>query len=220
VRTILGTTRAAVDMEIRRGFEDEEILASVDAHRPDLVVVGSRGGSRLPRLLLGSVSESVVRHAPCPALLARPLVHDLRHAVLGIDRSEGADRATEWLKGFPLPAECELRIVTVVPHPQAISPTRWVPWPVEMEPHYQQECAAARQHLDALVTTFALAGREITTELRSGHPAESLLQCAEEQRADLVVVGSRGISAIERFLLGSVSANVLRYAHCSVLVVK
>jgi nucleotide-binding universal stress UspA family protein len=53
-----------------------------------------------------------------------------------------------------------------------------------------------------------------------GNPAAELVRIADEHRAGLIVVGSQGLSAIERFLLGSVSERVLRHAHCSVLVVK
>jgi nucleotide-binding universal stress UspA family protein len=53
-----------------------------------------------------------------------------------------------------------------------------------------------------------------------GNPAVELVRIADEHSAGLIVVGSQGLSGIERFLLGSVSERVLRHAHCSVLIVK
>jgi nucleotide-binding universal stress UspA family protein len=53
-----------------------------------------------------------------------------------------------------------------------------------------------------------------------GNPAVELVRIADEHSAGLIVVGSHGLSGIERFLLGSVSERVLRHAHCSVLIVK
>lgn len=55
---------------------------------------------------------------------------------------------------------------------------------------------------------------------RSGDPARMILEVAEEQGVDLIVMGTRGVSAVERWLVGSVSSKVLHHAHCSVLIVR
>jgi nucleotide-binding universal stress UspA family protein len=52
-----------------------------------------------------------------------------------------------------------------------------------------------------------------------GHPATLINAYAEEQRADLIVIGARGTSAVSRFLLGSVAERVVRHAHVPVLTV-
>ena len=54
----------------------------------------------------------------------------------------------------------------------------------------------------------------------TGHPADEIVGLAEKSRADLIVMGSRGLSGIDRFLLGSVSESVMRHARCAVMVVK
>jgi nucleotide-binding universal stress UspA family protein len=66
------------------------------------------------------------------------------------------------------------------------------------------------------------AEREITleTQLAVGHPAEQIIHRAEQERIDLVVLGRRGTSLFEKWILGSVSERVLRYAHCPVMVVR
>ena len=53
-----------------------------------------------------------------------------------------------------------------------------------------------------------------------GHVAEEIIHKAKQLEVDLVVVGSKGLTAYERFLLGSVSQKVLRHAPCSVLVIR
>jgi nucleotide-binding universal stress UspA family protein len=53
-----------------------------------------------------------------------------------------------------------------------------------------------------------------------GHPAEQIVRVAERENANLIVMGRRGKTTIERWMLGSVSERVLRYAHGSVLVVR
>jgi nucleotide-binding universal stress UspA family protein len=220
-RQILQETRAAIETRVSRDSSAaEEILRVAAAQPADLVVLGSRGLSGLNRFLIGSTSERVARHARCPVLVARPLVNDLRQVILGIDGSENSMHAADWLKRFPLPEECEVRLVTVMPYLEALAPSRKLQWPAQIQALYQEQCDAAQQELDALVASFAISGTPATGKLRSGHPADSLLRGAEEQKADLIVVGSRGASAIERFLLGSTSEKVLRHAPCSVLMVR
>jgi nucleotide-binding universal stress UspA family protein len=53
-----------------------------------------------------------------------------------------------------------------------------------------------------------------------GHPVDKIVSVAEEEQADLIVIGSRGLGGFQRFLLGSVSDGVLHHAHCPVLVVR
>ena len=63
-------------------------------------------------------------------------------------------------------------------------------------------------------------GLELETHAREGDPAEVILRVANEQQADLIVVGSRGLTGIKRFLLGSVSNKVSHHAPCSVMIVR
>jgi len=63
-------------------------------------------------------------------------------------------------------------------------------------------------------------GIELETRVVPGHPADALARFAEEKGCDLIVVGARGRSGVTRYILGSASEAVVRYAHCSVLVVK
>ena len=61
---------------------------------------------------------------------------------------------------------------------------------------------------------------EVETFARQGDAADAILDVAEEQRSDLVVVGHRGLTGAKRFLLGSVPNKVSHYAPCSVLIVR
>ena len=65
------------------------------------------------------------------------------------------------------------------------------------------------------------AGGEITeTHARVGYPEAEIVDLAEEMRAGLIVIGSRGLGPLRRALMGSVSDSVVRHAHCPVLVVR
>jgi nucleotide-binding universal stress UspA family protein len=63
-------------------------------------------------------------------------------------------------------------------------------------------------------------GIAVETHARDGDPAEAILEVAQEQKADLIVVGNRGLTGIERFLLGSVSSKLSHHASCSVMIVR
>lgn len=219
-REVLHAAGIPVRTEVRFGNPAEEILHFAESVPTDLIVVGSRGIGAVARFLLGSVAERVARHAVCPVLLARPLVHDLKDVILGFDGSEEGERVAEWLARFPLPEATALRIVTVIPVLHAAAPTQQLHWPPEITAIYNRQKREAEEKLAALEEKFRRLGRQASTDLRSGDPANVLLQLAEEQRADLITVGSSGMGMIERFLLGSVSEKVLQYAPCSVLVFK
>ncbi|TSA01029.1 MAG: universal stress protein [Nitrospiraceae bacterium] len=64
------------------------------------------------------------------------------------------------------------------------------------------------------------AGFEAKIAVVHGHPSHEIVKIAEAERADLVVVGSRGLTGTSRFLLGSVSDGIIKYAPCAVLVVR
>ena len=63
-------------------------------------------------------------------------------------------------------------------------------------------------------------GVDVQTHAREGDPAQVILDVAQEQNADLIVVGARGLTAFERFLLGSVSSKLAHHATCSLMIVR
>lgn len=63
-------------------------------------------------------------------------------------------------------------------------------------------------------------GIEVETHARQGEPAHVILDVAQEQNADLIVVGARGLTGFQRFLLGSVSSKLAHHATCSLMIVR
>ena len=74
--------------------------------------------------------------------------------------------------------------------------------------------------LDTAAGRLHAEGLEVQSHARPGDPADALLQVAEEQTADLIVVGSKGMTGAKRFLLGSVPNKISHHAPCSVLIVR
>jgi nucleotide-binding universal stress UspA family protein len=74
--------------------------------------------------------------------------------------------------------------------------------------------------LDAAAAEARKEGIEVTTHPVEGDPAEGILATAEETKADLIVVGNKGMTGARRFLLGSVPNNISHHAPCSVIIVR
>jgi len=82
----------------------------------------------------------------------------------------------------------------------------------------------AREHFEMafkkILESAREKGVELETEIAVGHPAEHIINKAETAKVDLVILGRRGTSLFEKWILGSVSEKVLRYAHCPVMVIR
>jgi nucleotide-binding universal stress UspA family protein len=74
--------------------------------------------------------------------------------------------------------------------------------------------------LDAAAGVAKQAGVEAATHAREGDPADAILDVAEQSKADLIVVGNKGMTGARRFLLGSVPNNISHHAPCSVFIVR
>ena len=133
--------------------------------------------------------------------------------LLATDGSEDAALATKAAIDLSNQSGAELHVVHVGRSSLRLSPTE-----------YQ---AAAREKIGELAKAVEEAGGDVTeTHVRiddsqtAGNEAEHITGLAEELGADLIVIGSRGLSGMRRLLMGSVSESVVRHAHCPVLVVR
>jgi nucleotide-binding universal stress UspA family protein len=112
--------------------------------------------------------------------------------------------------------KAKLTIVTAIP---MVSPAFGVPVPIGDS--FAALLDSATKRLEALKEKLLAEGvAEIETVLLEGDPVDGVVSYVQKQHPDLIVVGSRGLSAAGRFLLGSVSDGILHHTHCSVLVVR
>lgn len=136
---------------------------------------------------------------------------------VGFDGSHSAQRALEWAMSEAAVRHAPLTVLTV--HPVAVS--GWTGSPI-IVPEDAPEAEKARQAAeDAVAKAAAELGQPgtgaVTVRAVSGHPSEELIKASGD--ADLVVVGSSGMSGIRRLLLGSVSNAVLHHARCPVVII-
>ena len=139
-----------------------------------------------------------------------------RSIVVGTDGSQQAERALDEAIAIAERDGAQLHVVTAFPDPALI------------RERITSGATAARVNLsqvaDSVLNRAAeragAKGVEAHTHASEADPAEAILQLAGEVNADLIVVGSRGLSGIKRFLMGSVSSKVSEHATCSVMIVR
>ena len=194
-----------------------KIVEALDSQAFDLCVVGTRGRTGLGRVLLGSVAEQVVRHAPCSVLAVHPdgEPHPFKNVLVPTDFSASAEHALE-VAGMMVASDGAVTLLHVIELP--------VPYSGKL-PVVGIERELARQAcewLDAAVKALQTRTQaRVETLYRIGYPGAQTLAAMEDDRTiDLVVMGSHGRTGIKRALMGSVAEKVVRHARCPVLVAR
>ncbi len=218
-RTLAGPGRD-VETTLLLGRPASVIVDEARRTKADLIVVGSHGRGPFASALIGSVAAEVVDHAPCPVLVARR--GTLGGIVLADDGSDGAKHAEQlvarwsFLRGVPIRT---VSVYSLTPLYASLDTAAFIPSDVYQELVNDLTEAAKRTASDAKTRLVAL-GVTVTSAVREGDAAQQIIAAANDARADIIVIGSRGRTGLERLLLGSVARNVLFHAPCSILIVR
>jgi nucleotide-binding universal stress UspA family protein len=141
----------------------------------------------------------------------------LARITVAVDGSHGAGLALDFACDLARRYESALTILSVAPLPMYLSSTEpWVPGDVpESEVRYFQELVAKAE-------TRARAGGldRVRSVLLEGNAVDEIVSYVEKEPTDLLVVGSRGLSAAKRLLLGSISDALVHHVKCPVLIVR
>ena len=210
---------------VRRGKPAEEIIREADRTGADLVVLGAKGIDDNERFALGTVAQKVVKYAGCSVLLARKRVSSLQRVLLATDGSKYSDATSQFLFDLALPGDCDILVVTVL---QSHNIATWMKTPtLDLETTQsiladlqKAEEEAAAELVDKTTRAFRQQKYRVSSMVRKGEPADEILAAASVLNPDLIVLGAKGLTGIERFLLGGVAQRVARYAKHSVLVVR
>ena len=171
---------------------------------------------------MGSVSDSVMRHAHCPVLVVRSEPFSMPTKILlATDGSKDAELASATAADLARSTGSELHIVSVFPGSAYVHSYYEDRFPEAAE-RLRREAQEERQEmLDEQVERIRKAGGDVAqTHIRTGEAAPEIVALGEEIGAGLIVMGSRGRGSMRGALMGSVSDSVMRHAHCPVLVVR
>ena len=213
----------------------EGVLEYAEETKPDLIVMGAKGLRATMGILLGGTAQQVVEYAHCPVLIVRHPYKCIRTLLLLTDGSPFSLKAQEFITRFPLPSGAAVQLCHVLPPeptldintlawPMAIDVPMFTPSPIEeaeLRKIAQAEHDLGYELLEKAETQLhAHQVQTKTPALLRGDAATEILGHIHKNNIDLVVSGSRGLSQVQSWLLGSVSRKILHYAPCSVLVVR
>jgi nucleotide-binding universal stress UspA family protein len=181
------------------------IIQEAEKWGADLIVMGSHGRSFLGRLQWGSVSQGVVTHAHCSVRIARAggkINGKAMRLIIGTDGSSHSSAVIKRVVSGSWPKGIEIKVIAVI-DPDSQEAYKW----------FEKTVKSAEERL--CKEGFLASGT-----VMGGNPKEVLIQEAEKWHADCIFVGAKGLSLIERILLGGVSTAVAMRAHCSVEIVR
>lgn len=205
------------------GNPAQVILETAAEEEVDLIVMSTHGLSGFARWVMGSVTERVLRHAPCPVFVVRqPKLY--RKLLLPVDGSPLAEAAVEPAIHVALLLGADITVFSAEPT------TKPVAGDLEaldyFEPGLAEKAAlapyqVAEQYVQQLAGRIeALSGLDVLYALRTGSPAEAILDYIHSHNIDLVVMATHGRTGLGRWVYGSVTEKVLRHASCNLLVVR
>lgn len=203
------------------GRPEAEISHLAEEIGAGLIVIGSRGLGPVRRLLMGSVSSSVVRHAHGPVLVVRDGGDDFPERILlAADGSEESRLAVGAAAELSAKTGAEVHIVHVLPLPERMYGPHFYSADIKSSLLERVE-GEAREFLGRQAEEVSAAGGKVGgTHVVSGNAPAEIVKLAEELHTDLTVLGSRGLGGVRRALMGSVSDSVVRHAYNPVLVVR
>lgn len=220
------SSSTAITPEIEESTHVEgAILEKARVLPADLIVMGSHGRTGLGRVLIGSVAERVVRSAPCPVMVVPP--HDVvapstvsfKHIVCPVDFSESSLAALEWALSLAEEADAQLSLLHVIEVPPELRVSSVVT-DREIDELHASVAADSLTHMRTLVPDEAAKYCSVETVTSEGDAAHAILKSAADRAADLIVMGAQGHGAIDRWIFGSKTREVIAGAVCPVLTVR
>ena len=207
------------ELVVLDGAASDSILSFSQTQKTDLIVMGTHGRRGYDRLMLGSVTDRVMRASHCPVVaVCRPPHesaavgkgrghgHHLNRILFCADFSENSNGALDYAISAAAEYDAELILLHVLEES---------PNPSEME----EAVAAVTTKLDKLIPLERRQGLKITTAVRTGRPYQQIIQFAQESQIDLVSMGVHGPGTLDLAVFGSTTYRVMQLGTCPVLAV-
>jgi nucleotide-binding universal stress UspA family protein len=199
------------------GDPSVDIVRVAEETRVDMIAVGARGLGRLKRFFVGSTSLAVARYAPCPVVIVRGRPRRTERILVAVDGSDGSRAALRFLSRFEILPDTQVVLTHVLP--KSATPGRRGTGE-ELHEDRRKQWADADALLADMAAVLSNARRPIERRIAEGDPAREIVRSARGRDVDLVVLGARGVGALGRLLLGSVSETVLHHVGRPVMIVR
>jgi len=206
-------SREGIDCKIvvHRGEKPfHDIVNVAEKNQVDMIIIGTHGRTGLKRLMMGSVTAKVIGHAPCNVLVV-PLHTkvECRKILAATDGSRYSDQAASEAIGIAKRCGGSLIVLSVALSDKEI-----------ILPEDDEEMMLAKDNVKKIVELAEKEGIKPEGLTAIGKPYEAIVQTAKQKHADLIVVGSHGITGLDRLLMGSVTERVIGHSESAVLVVR
>jgi nucleotide-binding universal stress UspA family protein len=202
------------EVVVDRGSVADCILQFAEEKNIDLIAMGTHGRRGLDRIVLGSVTERVLRTAHCPVLAVHNAgtetwkgTVEVRKILFCTDFSDNSPRALEYAFLLACHYKAEISLLHVLERSSSSE---------ELEPEKQH----VLERLETLTPENVQKCVAVVPAVRAGHAYQEILQYAAENRTDLIVIGVRGRNAIDLALFGSTTHRVIQLGSYPVLVVR
>ncbi len=204
------------------GLVHATILRHAATLPADLLVMGTHGRSGFSRLFLGSVTERVLRSAPCPVLTVppapgAPLPVVFKNILCGVDFSPASIAALQWALELGRQSGGRVTVLHAIEFLHEREPSPFLD--LDLAKYHRQAIKRAGEWLHARLANEPQTWSTIDEVVAVGRAAQLLLSRSADGGADLIVVGAQGTGGIELMLSGSTGQPVLRGATCPVLSV-
>lgn len=204
------------DVLVEEGVLWPAIQKVIERHEIDLVVVGTHGMGAVQKLVIGSGAEQIFRQCPQPVLTVGPCVDGrvqpdvvFKHILFPTDFGAGSEREAAYVFSLGQEHDATVTLLHVVHHLEDYS-----------EDGLTLKRELVKDQLQNLVPGGAESWCETKFRLAVGEPAAEILHCAEDTRADLIVMGAKARSGLAGHVPGTVAYRVASKAHCPVLTVR
>ena len=210
-----------VRSELGLGHAVPVVIAAADRHQADVIVAGTRGRTEWKRLLLGSTVAGLIRTARCPLLTVHPDAgspRPIRTVLLPTDFSEVANvaaAAASRIVGGPAVGG---RMMLLHAYHVEYEAT-YLPAAILADALNAAD-ATVKRKLRELGAALHETGMPIESIACEGYPPAAIVDHARSVRADVIAMGTHGISGLDRLLIGSTAERVIASAPCPVLTVR
>jgi nucleotide-binding universal stress UspA family protein len=212
---------------LRSGNSFHGIITTARERAVDLIVIATHGYTGAKRVLLGSTTERVVRHAPCPVLTVpvrttptrrgkMPPI-DLKRILVPVDFSKASKAALPWAASLAAESNAELILVHVVEKFLIDYVLGHEFMNETITPLMKKSEAELRQMAESLSKSTGLKAAAL---IRNGKPFKEICSAAEKLGAGLIAQTTRGYTGLKHVWLGSTAERVVRHASCPVLTVR
>ncbi|WP_434531797.1 universal stress protein [Haloarcula sp. NS06] len=210
----------AIQTTIRTGNPAAEICAYRDDNEIDLIAMGTHGRTGVGRYLAGSVTESVVRQADVPVFTVRATEQSREtdsydDILVPTDGSTSATAAVEPACEIAAKFDSRVHALNIVNLGDIATGAEYT-LPKDLIDTLESQGEKVTERIAARARE---AGVETVTQVINGFPAADILDYAEENDIDLIVMGTAGRTGLNRFIMGSTTERLIRHADMPVLAV-